>query len=143
MVASRSKGVAKRLFKEKPQNTGGNTTGYKQPPKRSRWKTGQCGNPDRKYPARRLSALEFIDQLLLRPIEVVEKGQTKRVTALAVIVLQLWRQEFSGNRRALAVRLKFEAIAQEATRRGVEVELAENDYTRALAAALKRDTDHE
>jgi hypothetical protein len=117
--------------------------GYQRPPKHSRWKKGQYGNPDRKYPNRRPSVLEFIDKLLLRPIEVVEKGETKRVTALAIIVLQLWRQEFAGNRQALAVRLKYEAIAQEAAERGVEVELAENDYTRALAAALQQDTDHE
>ena len=117
--------------------------GYQRPPKRSRWKKGQCGNPDRKYPNRRPSVLEFIDKLLLRPIEVVEKGETKRVTALAIIVLQLWRQEFAGNRQALAVRLKYEAIAQDAAERGVEVELTENDYTRALAAALQEDADHE
>jgi hypothetical protein len=53
--------------------------GYARPPKHSRWQKGQCSNPDRKYPARRTSALDFIDQLLLRPIEVVEKGETKRV----------------------------------------------------------------
>jgi hypothetical protein len=117
--------------------------GYKRPPKHSRWKKGQCGNSDRKYPARKLSALEFIDQLLLRPIEVVEKGETKRIMALEVVVLQLWRQEFAGNRPALAVRLKFEAIVHEAAERGVEVELAENDYTRALATALREDTDLE
>jgi hypothetical protein len=58
-------------------------------------------------------------------------------------VLQLWRQEFAGNRQALAVRLKYEAIAQDAAERGVEVELIENDYTRALAAALQEDTDRE
>jgi hypothetical protein len=117
--------------------------GYQRPPQHSRWKKGQCGNPNRKYPARKTGALELMDQLLLRPIEVVEKGETRRVTALAVIILQLWRQEFAGSRRALATRLKYEAIAQEAADRGVEVELAENDYTRAVAAALQQDTDHE
>jgi hypothetical protein len=117
--------------------------GYRRPPKHSRWKKGQCGNPNRKYPKRLPSALEFIDQLLLRPVEVVEKGETKRVTALAVIMLQLWRQELAGSRRALAIRLKYEAIAQEAADRGVKVELAENDYTRAVAAALQQDTDDE
>jgi hypothetical protein len=117
--------------------------GYQRPPKHTRWKKGQCGNPNRKYPARKPSTLEFIDQLLLRPIEIVERGKTKRVTALAIIMLQLWRQEFSGSRRALAIRLKYEAIAQEAAERGVEVELAESDYTRALADALQQDADRE
>ena len=110
--------------------------GYKRPPKETRWKKGQSGNPDRRRPARTVSALEAIDRLLLRPIEVVEKGETRRVTALEVIVLQLWQQELAGNRRALGVRLKYEGIARENAGRGVEVELAETNYTRALAAGL-------
>jgi len=110
--------------------------GYKRPPKHTRWKKGQCGNRDRRYSARRPSALELLDKLLLRPIEVVEKGETRRVTALEVIVLLLWQQELAGNRRALGVRLKYEGIAQENAERRIEVELAENDYTQALAAGL-------
>ncbi len=113
--------------------------GYKRTPKHTRWKKGQCGNPNRRYPARSPSALELLDKLLLRPIEVVEKGETRRVTALEVIVLQLWQQELAGNRRALAVRLKYERIARDTVERGVEVELAENDYTQALAAGPPRD----
>jgi Family of unknown function (DUF5681) len=118
--------------------------GYQRPPKETRWKKGQSGNPDRRYPARTASASELIDKLLLRPVEVVEKGETRKVTALEVIVLQLWQQELAGNRRALRVRLKYEDIARENAERGVEVDLVENDYTQALAAGLpSEDTDHE
>lgn len=78
----------------------------------------------------------MIDRHLLRRIDVVEKGEKKKVPALRVIVLKLWQQELAGSRRALSVRLKYEAIAQEAAERGVEVELVESDYTRALAAGL-------
>ena len=62
--------------------------GYKRPPKETRWKKGQSGNPARRYRTRPISAIEMIDRLLLRPIEVVEKGETKKVTALEVIVRQ-------------------------------------------------------
>ena len=118
--------------------------GYKRPPKATRWKKGQCGNPNRRYPARTANALEVIDKLLLRPMEVVENGKTRKVTALEVIVLQLWQQELAGNGRALAVRLKYEDIARENAERGVEVDLTESDYTRALAAGPPSgDTDHE
>jgi len=117
--------------------------GYKRPPKHTRWQKGQCGNPRRRYPARRTSALELVDKLLLRPIEVTEKGESRKVTALEVIMLQLWQQELAGNRRALGVRLKYEEIARENAERGVEVELAESDYTQALATAPTQDADHE
>jgi hypothetical protein len=110
--------------------------GYKRPPKETRWKKGQSGNPARRYPARSISAVEMIDRLLLRPIEIVEKGETKKVTALEVIVLQLWRQELAGDRRALGVRLKYEEIARENAEQGVEIEFVESYYTRALAAGL-------
>jgi hypothetical protein len=110
--------------------------GYKRPPKETRWKKGQTGNPARRYPARSLSALEMIDRQLLRPVEIVEKGETKNVTALEVILLQLWRQELAGDRRALGVRLKYEGIAREKAAQGVEIEFVESSYTRALAAGL-------
>jgi hypothetical protein len=93
-------------------------------------------NPNRRYPARALSVIEMIDRLLLRPIEVVEKGETRRVTALEVIILQLWQKELAGNPRALAVRLKYEGIVRENAGRGVEIDLLESDYTRALATGL-------
>ena len=86
----------------------------------------------------------MIDGHLLRPIDVIEKGETKKIPALKVIVLKLWQQELAGSRRALSVRLKYEAIAQEAAERGIEVELVESDYTRALAGRLSPEgTDNE
>ena len=110
--------------------------GYKRPPKETRWKKGQSGNPGRRYPAHSISAVEMIDRLLLRPVEIVEKGETKKVIALEVILLQLWRQELAGNRRALGVRLKYERIAREKAAQGVEIEFVESRYSRALAAGL-------
>lgn len=110
--------------------------GYQHPPKETRWKKGQSGNPTRRYRTRPISEIEMIDRLLLRRIDVVVDGETKKVTALEVIVVKLWQQELAGSRRAFSVRLKYEAIAQECAARGVEVELVESDYTRALAAGL-------
>jgi hypothetical protein len=110
--------------------------GYKRPPKKTRWKKGQSGNPARRHPPRSVSAIETIDRLLLRRVEVVEKGETRKITALELIVLQLWQQELAGNRRALGVRLKYGGIARENAERGVEVEFVESDYTRALAVGL-------
>jgi Family of unknown function (DUF5681) len=85
--------------------------GYKRPPEKGRWKKGQSGNPRRRYPARSISAVEMIDGELLRPIDVVENGVTRRVSTLEAIILQLWRKEVSGDRRALCS-IKISRICQ-------------------------------
>jgi Family of unknown function (DUF5681) len=108
--------------------------GYKRPPRQTRWKKGQSGNPDRRYPKRTLSAVEMIDSLLFSPVNIIENGVPRKVTALEAIILQLLQKELAGNQRARAVRMKFEEIARENADRGVEIEFVESDYTRALAA---------
>lgn len=118
--------------------------GYKRPPKETRWKKGQSGNSaNRRRPAPALSALEAIDKHLLRPIEVVEKGETKRVTSLEVILRQLWQKEIAGSQRALCVRLKYEAIARENAERGLDLQLVEGDYMAAPPAETSKDTNNE
>jgi hypothetical protein len=112
--------------------------GYKRPPKHSRWKKGQSGNPNKRRPPREVSDLQAIDALLLRPIAIVEDGEAKRVTALEVIVLQLWQKEIAGSSRALSARLKFEAIARDSASRGIEIELIDSDYTRSLSSRKSR-----
>jgi hypothetical protein len=108
--------------------------GYKRPPRATRWKKGQSGNPQRRQAVPALSVLETIDGHLLRLIDIVENGVSKKVTVLAAIIVQLWQKEISGDQRALGVRLKYEEIARETAERGVEVEFIGSDYTRALAA---------
>ena len=51
----------------------GYEVGYKRPPKVTRWKKGQSGNPKRRRAARSISTIEMIDRLLMRPIKVVER----------------------------------------------------------------------
>jgi Family of unknown function (DUF5681) len=108
--------------------------GYKRPPEHGRWKKGQSGNSRRRYPARSVSAVEMIDEEFLRPIDIVENGLTRRVSTLEAIILQLWRKEVSGDRRALTVRLKYQEFARQNTKQRVEITFVDSDYTRALAA---------
>jgi Family of unknown function (DUF5681) len=107
--------------------------GYKRPPEQARWKKGQSGNPRRRYPARFINAVEIIDGEFLRPIDIVENGVTRRVSTLEPIVLQLWRKEVTGDRRALSVRLKYQEFARQNAKQGVEITFVDSDYTRALA----------
>ena len=106
--------------------------GYKRPPKETRWKKEQSGNPKRRRAARSISTIEMIDRLLMRPIKIIENGVTKKVPAVAVIVRHLLQLELEGAPRAVNVRLEYERIAGENAEPSVEIEFVNSDYTRAL-----------
>ena len=82
--------------------------GYGRPPHETRWKKGQSGNPG---PKRRRSAavatVEIIDRLFGEPVEIVENGVARKVSALEAILMRLWAAEMSGSKRAGRVRLQF------------------------------------
>jgi beta-lactamase class A len=109
--------------------------GYGHPPKKTRWKKGQSGNPNRRYPARHKGTVEMIDRLFLKPVEITVNGETKTVSTLEAIVLQLWLKEVSGDRIALNVRLKYQEFARQNSVPGLEIAFVDNEYTRALASA--------
>jgi Family of unknown function (DUF5681) len=90
---------------------GDDAVGYMRPPKGSRWKKGQCGNPRRRRKRSAKSTVEIIDQLFAKPMEFVEHGFARRETGLALIVTQLLKKELAGERRAMAVLNKYEAFA--------------------------------
>jgi hypothetical protein len=116
-----------------PQNN--DDVGYGHPPKQTRWKKGQSGNPRRQYPARSRGTVEMIDRLLLKPVEVTVNGETRTVPTLEAILLQLWLKEVAGDRRALSVRLKYQEFAKQNSEPKLEIAFVDSDYTRALAAA--------
>lgn len=86
--------------------------GYGKPPKHSRWKKGQSGNPKRRYRRSSKGIVELIDDLFAQQIEIFENGTARRVSILEAIITQLWINEVSGNRRALAVRLQYQVFAR-------------------------------
>jgi hypothetical protein len=114
-----------------PQND--DDVGYGHPPKQTRWKKGQSGNPHRQYPARSKSTVEMIDRFFLKPVEVTVHGETKNISTLEAIVIQLWLKEVSGDQRALKVRLKYQEFARQTSEPRLEVIFVDSEYTRALA----------
>jgi Family of unknown function (DUF5681) len=108
--------------------------GYKRPPKQTRWKKGESGNGGRRRSRRPLRLIEVIDKLLLTPVTVTENGLASQMPTVGAIVLQLLRKELSGNRRALTVRLAYEALAQQYAERKLEVRFVDSDYTQALSS---------
>lgn len=110
--------------------------GYRRPPKQTRWKKGQSGNPKRRYPLRSKNTVEMIDRFFLKLVTITENGGEKKVSTLEAIFLQLWLKEIAGDRRALDVRLKYEAFARANSEIRVEMIFIDNAYTRALANGL-------
>ena len=84
--------------------------GYKQPPKHTQWKKGQCGNPERKRKRSPRGVIALIDEVWQESISIVESGVPRRVTVFEAILSQLMLKELSGDRRAAAARLKYQAF---------------------------------
>jgi hypothetical protein len=114
--------------------------GYGRPPKSTQWKKGRCGNSKRQYGSAPKGTVKIIDALFAEQIDIVESGVPRRVSVFEAIILQLLIKELSGNRRAIAVRLKYqEFAASQGKPGGVTFEYPQDDYTRWLAKGLQRD----
>ena len=116
------------------------SVGYGRPPKHTRWKKGQSGNPRHRRRTRSESALVTIDRLLLRPIQLSLNGETRKQPAIAAIILQLLRQAMSGKVRAYRALVKYEEFASQNMEKKLELTFLESDYTRAFAS-LESDRD--
>jgi hypothetical protein len=92
--------------------------GYRRPPKQTRWKKGQSGNPNPRAKVRSHSVSEYIDQLLEGPVSVTRNGERSYVTGLEAILLQLLAKEMAGGPRALKVRLDYQGFALRRSGRG-------------------------
>jgi Family of unknown function (DUF5681) len=94
--------------------------GYGRPPKSTRWKKGQCGNPNRVRKRAPKRVVEMIDEFFAAEIDIVENGISRRVSNFEAIVLQLWRKAVTGtSKRAVNVLLKYLEFA--ASRGGMGV----------------------
>ena len=112
--------------------------GYRRPPKAFRWKKGQCGNPGRKRTRALKGAAEIIDQLFAKPVNVVENGSPRRANGLEVIVTQLVKKELAGDRRAMAVRLKYAEFAvRQNVSRDILITSDQSDRRREMAKRAK------
>jgi Family of unknown function (DUF5681) len=108
--------------------------GYRRPPRKTRWKPGQSGNPKRRYSARRYSALEFLEKQLNELVMVTSGGADLKVSKFEAILWQLHRKILSGDRRALAAWLKYEKVVERNSEIKVKIEFIDNGYTQALSA---------
>src|SRR5206468_486157 len=73
--------------------------GYGRPPKHTRWKKGQCGNPNRIRNRSPKPAVQMIDEFFASKIDIIEKDISRPVTAFEAILLQLWIKTMGGSKR--------------------------------------------
>jgi hypothetical protein len=77
-------------------------------------RAGKRGNAEIRGGTTDALTLELIDELFGEQITIVENGVSRRVSVFQAILLQLLIKEMAGDRRALAVRLKYqEFVAQQ------------------------------
>jgi hypothetical protein len=113
--------------------------GLGRPPKRTQWKKGQSGHGRRRKARRAATTAEIIDKMLLALIDITENGIPRRVTTLEAILLQLWQRELDGNRRALAVRLKYEELDQAIAEPTTKINFADSPYRDASLSKTDAD----
>jgi Family of unknown function (DUF5681) len=109
------------------------------PPKKSRWKKGQSGNPRNIRPKREESTVALIDRLLLAPVRIVKNGAPTKMPALNAIMYQLLQKSLSGNRKAARALREFEAFASRNLTKRLEIVFVDNEYTAAFSAAQCED----
>jgi hypothetical protein len=74
--------------------------GYGKPPKHSRFKPGQSGNPKGRKPGSR-NVMTLLEQTLLDPVKVRENGKIRRVPAIQACLLNLRNLAIKGDPKAL------------------------------------------
>jgi Family of unknown function (DUF5681) len=107
--------------------------GYKRPPRKTRWKKGQSGNPRNRTPQQPESAVDMIDRLLVEPISITLNGDNKKIPAIGAIVLRLQQLAVSGSTRAYRVIQKYEAFVRQNAPKSLELTFVDSDYSRAFS----------
>jgi uncharacterized protein DUF5681 len=113
--------------------------GYKHPPRETRWKKGQSGNPRKRKAKPREGAAATIERLLFDPVGLTIDGQQRRVPALEAIMLQLLQKAMTGNIRAARILKQYRDFAFDNMERNLDLKFVESAYTRAVAMLAKED----
>ena len=111
-----------------PDSESGQTVGYRNPPRNTRFKKGVSGNPKGR-PKRSLNVATVFTKTLLEKVVINEHGQRKTVTKLEAALKQLVNQAASGNLRAVrqSVELARDAEAKRKATSGQNPEFGEFD----------------
>ena len=115
--------------------------GYGHPPRETRWKKGQSGDPRRRKTKSAGSLVNVIDRMLLAPVRVTHDGEPREIATLEAIVLQVLQKALSGNARARRVFLRYLEFASQGSRKEVKLRFVDTTYTDALGRSGKAGAD--
>jgi uncharacterized protein DUF5681 len=80
--------------------------------------------------ARRAAATgEIIEKLLLAAVDITENGNSRRVTTLEAILLQLSKKALLGDRSAVAAWLKYQKLARQNTKATIKIAFVDGEVT--------------
>jgi hypothetical protein len=126
---------------ERPKTT---KVGYRNPPEKSRFKTGQSGNP-RGRPKGALNLATILERTLREPVIIVENGKRKTVTKIEAAIKELVNQAASGELKALqllstlvrsAEEREIQAAAPNSSGGGTKINLVSVNIDRATGLRL-------
>jgi hypothetical protein len=83
--------------------------GYGKPPKHTRFKPGQSGNPKGRKPGSR-NVMTLLEQTLFDSVKVRENGKVRRVPAIQACLLNLRNQAIKGDPKALDRFIRFASL---------------------------------
>lgn len=111
--------------------------GYKRPPRRTRFKKGQSGNPRGRRPDYMMTATDAFRRVLSKKVEVQENGERRQMGVIEAIVMQQVKKALKGDRHALEYMFRTLPGLQETLR---EEDMAaaqpERDYDKLSVAEL-------
>ncbi len=94
------------------------SVGYRRPPKHSRFKPGQSGNP-RGRPAGVKSLSDIVRKIVGQKVTVTENGRTRRIPRLEAILLRAAGEASRGDARPLRLLLQLAERYGESAQAGV------------------------
>ena len=80
--------------------------GYKKPPRETRFKPGQSGNPSGRPKKNTITLAEAITRELNTSVTVTEGGKSKKMTKLVLIAKQQTNKALKGDHRATGLVMK-------------------------------------
>ena len=83
--------------------------GYGRPPRHSRFRPGQSGNP-RGRPKGKRNLASLLSDVLIQPVTITANGKRKRVSSETALLLRLREKALGGDIRAMNMLLSLRAI---------------------------------